>query len=643
MADLFISYARADRDRVRPFAESLERRGFSVWWDVDIQPGRKFAAVLDDEIKKAKCIVVVWSQDSVQSDWVYEEAEDGRAREILIPVLIDEVEIPRGFRSLQAADMRFSDFSRDDAWEQLIERITHVVGSGPKPIEPDRGKNMLFGIDLSKLTAYVKPRARRISNHLNRNANFYGAVGSIVTVVTFVFSVWPGTVPVQQPQVPPESAASTQNQSVIGPVASPAQSQQVAAVEKADDDAAIESKLTELANAGDAEAQIALVTFRTGDPRKAVELFKQRSKGPDTSAEEKAESLRNLGAVSETIDWNTAVENYLKALELIPEDPRAMQPLAMLYIRMGNLTEARRLFQSLFTIGQTKNDAEVRGNALRGLGGIAQYEGNLGGAREMFLKSRDEFKKAGLLALEGTVLSDLGALENRRAIERLGSFDEAVKYLEEAVAIHQKISDAPRLALDRYYLGMALRDMGQLPRAQIELERALALYKASDDKFNIAMTEGAIGNILTDMQNLDAAIPHKEKEIALRKELSDRVGAMIALQQLAWIHLTRGNFALAEQQLSESYEFAMQTNHGYGASEAARLRAWSAQLRGDFQTACTLYGVARQGYIYINAVGPQMNMDQAMKSLQCPAGAYTPMQNMGIGQPNNAGPPPGTP
>ena len=33
MADVFISYASEDRERVKPIVGSIEDAGFSVWWD----------------------------------------------------------------------------------------------------------------------------------------------------------------------------------------------------------------------------------------------------------------------------------------------------------------------------------------------------------------------------------------------------------------------------------------------------------------------------------------------------------------------------------------------------------------------------------------------------------------------------------
>ena len=105
MADLFISYAREDEPRIRPLVAAFEARGWSVFWDRRIPAGETWRSYIGTALQAARCIVVAWSEHSVQSQWVAEEADEGRVRGILVPVLLDAVLPPRGFREIQAADL----------------------------------------------------------------------------------------------------------------------------------------------------------------------------------------------------------------------------------------------------------------------------------------------------------------------------------------------------------------------------------------------------------------------------------------------------------------------------------------------------------------------------------------------------------
>ena len=63
-------------------------------------------SVLEDALREMRCMVVLWSESSVKSPWVTEEAEEARRLgKTIVPVLIQRVEPPIGFRAIQAADL----------------------------------------------------------------------------------------------------------------------------------------------------------------------------------------------------------------------------------------------------------------------------------------------------------------------------------------------------------------------------------------------------------------------------------------------------------------------------------------------------------------------------------------------------------
>lgn len=130
--DIFISYSRADRDRVAHIAKGLQDEGYEVWWDRDIRAGEEFDHVIDKAIKQSKAIVVVWSNSSIKSRWVKEEAEDGIEGDTLVPVTIDDIVIPRGFRRIQAAELQDGGDNPASSvhWDEFLYSVRQKAGSG---------------------------------------------------------------------------------------------------------------------------------------------------------------------------------------------------------------------------------------------------------------------------------------------------------------------------------------------------------------------------------------------------------------------------------------------------------------------------------------------------------------------------------
>ena len=123
MADIFLSYASEDRERVRPLVELMEEQGYSVWWDRQIGIGSSFDREIERELNAARCVVVVWSNDSIQSDWVRNEAQEGLDRGILVPAQIENVKPPLAFRRAQAALLHGSTTAAE------LDRLLEAIGA----------------------------------------------------------------------------------------------------------------------------------------------------------------------------------------------------------------------------------------------------------------------------------------------------------------------------------------------------------------------------------------------------------------------------------------------------------------------------------------------------------------------------------
>ena len=126
MANLFLSYSREDAERVQLLANALEREGHDVWWDRHISGGEEFADVIEQALASADLVVVCWTENSVHSAWVRDEAAMGRDSGRMVPVALDNCIPPLGFRQFQTIDL--SDWNgrrRSRALEPLKDVIAN--------------------------------------------------------------------------------------------------------------------------------------------------------------------------------------------------------------------------------------------------------------------------------------------------------------------------------------------------------------------------------------------------------------------------------------------------------------------------------------------------------------------------------------
>ncbi|HEX5021754.1 MAG TPA: TIR domain-containing protein [Candidatus Binatia bacterium] len=131
MNEIFISYASEDRPQAEKLASALRERGWDVWWDREIPLGKSFDEVIENALSQAKCVIVLWSAVSVVSEWVRNEATEGKRRGILAPVFIEHVDAPFAFRLLNGADLTDWIAGGSEAeFQRLVGRVTELLAPG---------------------------------------------------------------------------------------------------------------------------------------------------------------------------------------------------------------------------------------------------------------------------------------------------------------------------------------------------------------------------------------------------------------------------------------------------------------------------------------------------------------------------------
>lgn len=143
---IFLSYAQVDKERVRRLAHALESVGYEVWWDEHIQAGKRFERVIEAALERSLAVVVVWTEASAVSEWVYEEAEYGKRANKLVPVYFDDCKAPFGFRVREGARLESWRGDTDHLeWQNLLRSLEPLAGKRsasqqPRPASPSHEK-----------------------------------------------------------------------------------------------------------------------------------------------------------------------------------------------------------------------------------------------------------------------------------------------------------------------------------------------------------------------------------------------------------------------------------------------------------------------------------------------------------------------
>jgi adenylate cyclase len=130
MSDIFISYARSTEPQARKIAEALRALGYGVWRDDELPAHRAYSEVIEERLKAAKAVVVLWSTEAVRSQWVRAEAEVAREAGTLVQASLDGSSPPLPFNQIQCADL--ADWNGEvgaAGWKKVANSIADLTRS----------------------------------------------------------------------------------------------------------------------------------------------------------------------------------------------------------------------------------------------------------------------------------------------------------------------------------------------------------------------------------------------------------------------------------------------------------------------------------------------------------------------------------
>jgi adenylate cyclase len=133
MARVFLSYARDDAELAKQLASLIGDAGHQVWWDREIQGGTHFSSEIDKALQDADAVLVLWTESSVKSAWVQDEAAEGRDSGRLVPATLNGARPPLGFRQYQSIDLgRWTGDREPQQFDALLRAIQKTGDEHPE-------------------------------------------------------------------------------------------------------------------------------------------------------------------------------------------------------------------------------------------------------------------------------------------------------------------------------------------------------------------------------------------------------------------------------------------------------------------------------------------------------------------------------
>ena len=132
MTDVYVAYARQDRDRLQVVGELLRQEGWDSWMD-PAEPEPNLSPIADLKLGWSKAVLVLWSDSARRSEYVRSEAATGLYKNKLIQARIDGEAPLRPFDELDTVDLSKWNGDPDDPnWRRLTAMLRSCASDRAK-------------------------------------------------------------------------------------------------------------------------------------------------------------------------------------------------------------------------------------------------------------------------------------------------------------------------------------------------------------------------------------------------------------------------------------------------------------------------------------------------------------------------------
>ncbi len=206
MTRIFISYSSHDSTFADTYYEALNERGHEIWMDrAELKGGQEWVRIIQDKIRWADSMVVLWSANALASTWVEMEMTYAHTlRKKIIPVRIDDTS-PQEHMIINARQVIDARGTNDDA---VVARIEDSIGQAHNP-RPITTRTLPVESPPTVPVATVAPAVEPAPSPPGNKRLFMGGFAVLVVVVIAVLASQSFNPPQIVTPTPPEINVTT--------------------------------------------------------------------------------------------------------------------------------------------------------------------------------------------------------------------------------------------------------------------------------------------------------------------------------------------------------------------------------------------------------------------------------------------------
>jgi tetratricopeptide (TPR) repeat protein len=258
--------------------------------------------------------------------------------------------------------------------------------------------------------------------------------------------------------------------------------------------------------------------------------------------------------------------------------------LATIYHRLGDLSTALNIYNSIICKYKERGDNKGVAVVLHAIGIIYQHQGNYEEAVKMYTQS---LKIEEELGNKNGISSALHQLGNVHYLQ--GNYKEAVKKYNQSLKINEERGDKSRIASTLHQLGMIHQQQGNYEEAVKMYTQSLKIAGELGDKSGITKTLHQLGDVHQQQGNYEEAVKKYNQAMKMSEELGDKSEIANSLHSLGMIHHRQGNYEEAVNLYNQALKIKKELGDKSGVALTLHQIGMIHQDQGNYEEAAKMY------------------------------------------------------